>query len=312
VQALGDTNIFSKAGVMIRESLAPDAAHASMFVTALRGTAFQRRPVNGGTSVSTAGSKARPPVWLKLSLRDGVATSYQSKDGKSWTVVETETLNLPSSFYVGLAVTSRDDTATVTANFSDVLIERSANQAPVVSLTTPVDGAVYTAPASIAISAEASDADGTIAWVDFFQGATLLGSDTTSPYTMTWSSVGAGTYELTAVAMDDKGASTTSRAHTIVVNTPPPLRAVVFNPSTDHDTLVKSYLVEIFAAGADPAVDRPVASQDIGKPPVVNGEVTANVTATIDALAPGNYQATVAAVGDSGMVRSNPPVAFTR
>ena len=54
----------------------------------------------------------------------------------------------------------------------------------------PAAGATFTAPASVAITASASDADGTVSRVDFYQGSTLLGSDTTSPYGFTWGSVG--------------------------------------------------------------------------------------------------------------------------
>ena len=64
------------------------------------------------------------------------------------------------------------------------------NVAPTVSLTTPVGGATFTAPATIAIAATATDSDGTVAKVDFYAGATLVGTDTTSPFAYTWTGVG--------------------------------------------------------------------------------------------------------------------------
>ena len=94
----------------------------------------------------------------------------------------------------------------------------SSNVAPTVSITSPTSGATYTAPASITISASASDSDGSIASVAFYQGTTLLSTDTSSPYSYTWSSVAAGTYSLTAVATDDDGATTTSSAVSVTVN----------------------------------------------------------------------------------------------
>ena len=66
------------------------------------------------------------------------------------------------------------------------------------------------APASVVVSADASDGDGSVSRVDFYAGATLIGSDSTAPYSVTWSNVGAGSYALTAVAVDNGGASTTS------------------------------------------------------------------------------------------------------
>ena len=84
--------------------------------------------------------------------------------------------------------------------------------------TPPADGATFTAPASIAIAASASDSDGTIAKVDFYAGATLLGTDTSAPYQLTWSGVPAGAYPLTAVATDNDGDATTSSAVDVTVN----------------------------------------------------------------------------------------------
>jgi hypothetical protein len=92
------------------------------------------------------------------------------------------------------------------------------NLPPTVSITSPLNGATFTAPANIVINANASDSDGTITQVRFYQGTTLLGSDTSSPYSFTWSNVGAGSYSLTADATDNGGATTTSAPVNITVN----------------------------------------------------------------------------------------------
>lgn len=91
------------------------------------------------------------------------------------------------------------------------------NQSPSVSITSPAANASFTAPASVTITAAATDADGSIAKVEFYNGSTLLGTATTSPYTYTWSSVAAGTYSLIAKATDNAGATTTSAAVSVVV-----------------------------------------------------------------------------------------------
>ena len=58
-------------------------------------------------------------------------------------------------------------------------LRTGANASPTISITQPTDGnSSFTAPASITISATASDSDGTVSKVDFYQGATLLGTDT--------------------------------------------------------------------------------------------------------------------------------------
>lgn len=79
------------------------------------------------------------------------------------------------------------------------------NQPPSVSLTSPVPGAAFTAPATVTIAATASDSDGTVARVEFYSGNVKVGETTASPFSYVWSSVPAGTYSLTARAYDDQG-----------------------------------------------------------------------------------------------------------
>jgi chitinase len=93
----------------------------------------------------------------------------------------------------------------------------NGNTAPVVTLTAPASGASFTAPATVTISATASDADGTVSKVGFYNGSTLLSEVTAAPYSYTWSNVAAGNYTITAKATDNAGAVTVSSAATITV-----------------------------------------------------------------------------------------------
>jgi len=97
-------------------------------------------------------------------------------------------------------------------------IPGGGNQAPTVSLSTA--GATFTAPASITLNATASDSDGSIAKVEFFNGGTKLGEDLSAPYSFVWTNASAGTYSLTAKATDNLGATTTSAGVNVTVNTP--------------------------------------------------------------------------------------------
>ena len=91
---------------------------------------------------------------------------------------------------------------------------------PVVTLTAPANNATYAAGANVTLTATATDADGTISKVEFYNGTTLLNSTTTSPYTYTWSSVAEGSYTITGVATDNAGNKTTSTAAIITVGNP--------------------------------------------------------------------------------------------
>ena len=221
-----------KAGVMIRETLTDDSPHALMLVSAGKGLAFQRRVARGGISTNTSGGAGVAPAWVKLERRGNTITAYRSADGVSWTLVDTDTFTMPASVYVGLAVSSHDATRTATVTFDNVSVAGGGtpppppppNTPPNVSLTNPSPGATFTAPASMVLRANASDTDGTVTRVEFYNGPTLLGSDTSSPYEVNWTDVSAGSYTLTARAIDDDGAATTSAGVTITVNppTPPP------------------------------------------------------------------------------------------
>jgi hypothetical protein len=94
------------------------------------------------------------------------------------------------------------------------------NMPPTVSITSPLANATFTAPATITISATATDTDGTIAKVEFYNGTTLLNTDNTAPYSYSWTGVAAGTFSITAKAYDDKAAVTTSTAVSITVTAP--------------------------------------------------------------------------------------------
>jgi hypothetical protein len=96
------------------------------------------------------------------------------------------------------------------------------NQPPVVSLTSPSAGAQFTAPADITVTANASDADGTVSEVAFYANGSLIGRDGASPYAIVAASVPAGTYTLTAVAADNLQATTSSAAVSIAVASPAP------------------------------------------------------------------------------------------
>ena len=89
---------------------------------------------------------------------------------------------------------------------------------PTVSITSPLTGTSFAAPATITIDVDATDSDG-VQKVDFYQGNTLIGTDDTFPYSLTWTGMPACAYFLTAKATDTLGATGTSAPVTIKVTT---------------------------------------------------------------------------------------------
>lgn len=112
-------------------------------------------------------------------------------------------------------------TDSIGASTTSAPVSVRVNAAPTVSISSPSNGAFFAAPATINFTATASDSDGTISKVEFFNGATLLGTATASPYTFSWANVVAGSYNITAKATDNDGVVTTSSVTTVIAGVPP-------------------------------------------------------------------------------------------
>ena len=92
--------------------------------------------------------------------------------------------------------------------------------APTVSITSPVDAASFTTPTSITITANATDLTDSVTKVSFYYGTTLIGIDSSAPYSINWTNVAVGSYSLTAIATSSNGLSTTSIPVSIIVKAP--------------------------------------------------------------------------------------------
>jgi len=114
--------------------------------------------------------------------------------------------------------------------FSGSVTVQAVNVPPSVAITAPTNGTTFAAPWTGTIQATASDSNGTVTKVDFFAGATLLGTVNNPPAspTFTVTNLAAGNYTLRAVATDNGGAMTTSTGVAINVVTPVPI--VVSSP----------------------------------------------------------------------------------
>jgi hypothetical protein len=120
-----------------------------------------------------------------------------------------------------------------------------ANQPPKVALVHPQDGEVFVAPADIRLVARAHDVDGWVRTVEFFEGENSLGIVTNLPssiggldnlapellFQLKWENVLPGVYELSAVATDNRGAS--SESDPVRIKVLPPRQPVVTIYATD-------------------------------------------------------------------------------
>ena len=233
--------------------------------------------------------------------RSGVLLGTDSTAPYTWTWS-----NVAAGTY-SLTAKAYDNAGAATVS-APVSVQVKANVAPTVSLTSPPNNSNFVAPATITLSASASDSDGTITKVDFLRGgSTLIGSVTAAPYTLTWSNVVAGTYSLTARATDDKGATTTSTAVTAKVNNPP---SVSITAPASNASFVAPVTVTINASASD--TDGTVAKVEFFQ----NGALLATDTASPYSYAwanppIGNYSLTAKATDNLGATRLSTPVSIS-
>lgn len=129
---------------------------------------------------------------------------------------EVTAAGLIAGVYSLTAIATDDKSATKTS----VAVNFTVNDPPSVALTGPTNGAVFTTPLDITLSADALDTDGTIAQVEFFEGANSLGAISSPPFTLVWSNAPVGSFNLTAAATDNQGATTVSGIVPITVHAP--------------------------------------------------------------------------------------------
>jgi RHS repeat-associated protein len=183
----------------------------------------------------------------------------------------------------------------------------SAKTSPTVSLTAPAGGALYTAPASVLLEAAAVASSGgrSIAGVEFFSGATSIGVVSTAPYTLNWSNVTAGSYDLTARATDNLGVTATSAPVAIIVNAPPTV--ALTSPGTNA-LFTAPAAITLMASASD--ADGTIAQVEFFQGATLLATVTSAPYAfSVDNLPGGAYSFTARATDNRGASVSSAPVA---
>lgn len=180
-------------------------------------------------------------------------------------------------------------------------------QPPWVSITNPVNNAIFVTPVNITINATAFDTDGFVASVEFFRDGTSLGIGTSVPYSAAWNSVPAGIYALTAVARDNANLYTTSAPVSIIVNSLPTVS--ITTPTNDTAFNLLPTNVTITASASD---DRSVTNVEF----FANGILLA-----VDPMPPysivwenipsGTYSLTARATDDYGAMATSAVVSIT-
>lgn len=147
------------------------------------------------------------------------------------------TFNTPGSFPYECILPGH-----ATAGMTGVVTVESAatNIPPSVTITNPVNGAVFAAPANVTLQPNASDTDGSVTNVEFFANSTSVGSAAANPFSLVASNLAAGNYALTAVATDNGGLSATS-SPPVNISVVAPIDVMVSLPSITNGEFQFTY-----------------------------------------------------------------------
>jgi regulation of enolase protein 1 (concanavalin A-like superfamily) len=116
---------FDTYGVMFRESLEKDSTMFTMAHCSYSSNVLIRKETSGyAPDYVKDGTNQKPPLWLRIARKGSTFTGSYSLDGATWTVQQSETLNLPQELYVGMCVSSESDEVASTATFENVTVTR--------------------------------------------------------------------------------------------------------------------------------------------------------------------------------------------
>jgi len=122
VADLGLSDIFAKAGLMVRENLMINARFAAALATpAMNGTFFEWRDPAGSTANSVGSFPANyPNTWLRLQRIGNTFNGYAGYDGQTWTQLGSDTITMSNQVYLGFSVSSHSTNRITTAQFRDI------------------------------------------------------------------------------------------------------------------------------------------------------------------------------------------------
>ena len=124
VRSVSNTHAWAKAGVMIRESLAANARHAFMLISAGKGVSFQYRIDTGGQTFQVTPATGTAPAWVRLTRIDNRIDALWSANGSTWNSLGFVSIPMTDNVFIGLPVASHNTAATATAVFDDVRVRQ--------------------------------------------------------------------------------------------------------------------------------------------------------------------------------------------
>lgn len=168
--------------------------------------------------VTLAWNRNSEPDVVGYQLHFGTASGRYNSTLDVGDTAKVTVSNLAPGYTYYFVVTAYNDAGLESLASNEASFAASANPTLRLTMTSPVDGAEFSAPANVTLSATADDSS--LTRIGFYNGEVKLGEDSTSPYAFSWSGIPSGEYTLTARAVDSTGATVTSAPIRITVVTP--------------------------------------------------------------------------------------------
>lgn len=200
-----------------------------------------------------------------------------------------------------------DNTGNVTTS-APITVTIGANAAPTVALTSPAAGLSYGLGNFVLLGATATDADGTVASVQFFANGQALGTSTTAPYNFSWRPTAGGTYTLTALATDNVGNTATSASVSVTITAAAAPAVNITNPVAGTTYVVGNAVPFVAAASGG---NGPISQVQF----FVNGaslsvDNSSPYSGTWTPLAPGTYSLLAVATDSAGISANSPALSI--
>jgi tripartite motif-containing protein 71 len=219
VTAVQNTNSYAKGGVMIRQSLTPNSAHAMVDITPGHGAEFSRRVSAGGSTSVSSVSGIAAPYWVKLVRQGNTFSAFIGKDGTSWNLVGSATISMTGSVYIGLIANSHNNAVLGTSTFDAVstYVPGDTTAPTVTAFTVPATSSSRTVPITTFTATDNVGVTGYLVTESASKpAATASGWCGTAPANHTFAST--GTKTLYAWAKDAAGNVSNSRSALVTVS----------------------------------------------------------------------------------------------
>ncbi len=192
VADLTNTDPWAKAGLLVRESLAPGSRHYANLATPADGknvNFVQFRLADGQTALlpnELWRPCNYPNNWLRIQRTGMVVRSYVSGDGVTWIdlhQLDTTGAPYPDTVYVGLATTAHNDATRATARYADVYLQFAPpTSLPTIEITKSETGLTISWSKTYTSFVLQSTPDlAPPAWTDITEGISSVGDKFTKP-----------------------------------------------------------------------------------------------------------------------------------